>query len=416
MNENAPPGLHEWPRALSTYRADEGLRGIVQGVGCVRRQLGAQLEAQDIRRPLLVCGEHVQRSPAFAIVHDAIASGFSNAPLVFTGSRPHSPSDAIERGARLARDNGVDGFVAVGGSSSIDSAKGMAVLLATGIEHVAELAPPSLGGLSAAHDTPRGVSRIPVLTATTTLSYAEFFPFWGTRRADTGAKAGYGDSGAVSRTIFLDGELATTTPDTVWFETAVKSLDDALLVYLRSGGPEPYLDPLLLDGIRAVVHELPSSRVDASGVAASRQRVLTAMALTKFPAPRTQPGFASEWFARAVRYALGSLYGASHGVGTCIALTQGLCFHSAHTTARQATLAEALGLRAAGGAGGEVAATDLLVECFDELLASLGLPRSLDELGVTRMQLDEIVSYITETMPGLGTRAAVRAAVGSLHS
>jgi alcohol dehydrogenase class IV len=342
-----------------------------------------------------------------------VAAATGATPMVFAESRPHSPSEAIERGAQLAREHDVDGFIAVGGSSSIDSAKGMAVLLGTGTTLVRDLAPPAPGALAAAQDPAPGRARIPVFTATTTLSYAEFFPFWGTRRSDTGAKAGYGDHGVVSRTIFLDGELAASTPDVVWFETAVKSLDDALLVYLRSGGPEPFLDPLVLAGIRKGLTSLRSSRTDATGVAdpAARQQVLTAIALTKFPAPRTQPGFASEWFARAVRYALGSLYDASHGVGTCIALTQGLRFHAPDSAARQRALADALGLTPADT---DHEVTTALVTCFDDVLMSLALPRTLDDIGVTAQQLDEIVDYIAHTMPGLGARAAIDAAVREL--
>jgi alcohol dehydrogenase class IV len=405
----------EWPLAVSAYRFDAGFRGIVQGVGCVRERLGAELAAQQVARPLLVCGANVRRSPAFAIVREALEQAYGAPPLVFDGSSPHSPSGAIEAGARVALDNGVDGFVAVGGSSTIDSAKGMATLVGTGTSRVADLVPPPRGGLSDPATASPGQTRVPVLTATTTLSYAEFFPFWGTRRDDTGRKHGYGDQGAVSRTVFLDGEVASSTPDPVWFETGVKSLDDALLVHLRSGGPEPFLDPLSIAGIRGVIELLDASRSggDLVAGAAARQRVLTAMALTKYPAPRTQPGFAPDWFARAVRYALGSLYDLPHGVGTCIALTRGLRFHRADTAARQAQLAVSLGLRRASDDDRD--ATDLLVERFDTLLDSLGLARTLDALGITAEQVEEIVDDIVTSMPDLGPRDAIATAVGDLR-
>ena len=414
MNDEQLATRERWPTDVSTYRVDAGLRTIVQGVGCVRDRLGAELDAQHVRRPLIVCGENVRRSPAFITVCDAVESATGVAPRVFADSRPHSPSDAIEAGARFARGEGVDGIVAVGGSSSIDTAKGMAVLLATGIACVAELTAPSPGALSTANETPPGLARMPVFTATTTLSYAEFFAFWGTRRTDIGEKRGYGDHGVVSRTIFLDGEIAASTPDTVWFETAVKSLDDALLVYLRSSGAEPFLDPLLIAGIRGVIAHLHESAADPTGIAdaAARQRVLTAMALTKYPAPRTRAGFSSDWFARAVRYALGSLYALPHGVGTCIALTRGLRFHHAETAARQRTLALALGLR--DGVDDHDPA-DALVGAFADLLEPLGLARNFADVGLGDEQVAAIVDHIAKSMPGLGARDDIAAAVDQLR-
>lgn len=396
-----------WPIEVASHHVDPGWRAVIQGVGCVAARLPDELAAQGIERPLLVCGAQVARSPAFATLHETLHRALGRAPLVFDGSAPHSPSESIEAGAAVARARGVDAFVAVGGSSSIDAAKGMAVLLATGRARVADLQPPARGGLGAPMTAAPGVPRVPVLSATTTLSYAEFFPFWGTRLAATGAKAGYGDHGAVRRTIFLDGALAACTPDTVWFETAVKSLDDALLAHLRSTGDEPFLDPLLVAGIRGVVEHLPSSRAtgDPATDAARRQRVLTAMALTKYPAPRLRSGFPTDWFARAVRYALGSRLGASHGVGTCIAMAPGLAFHHADTATRQASLAAAL-----DAPDGDLAAH------LAAAIAPLGLARCLDELGVDDAQIELLVDDIVTSMPGLGSRAAVHAAVTGLRA
>jgi alcohol dehydrogenase class IV len=397
----------------SVFATDAGLHGIVHGRGCVREHLVAALDEQGVGRPLLVCGAQVRRTPVFDLASDLLAGRTrGRPPLVFDGSLPHSPSDAIEAGAELARSEGVDGIVAIGGSSSIDTAKGIAVLCATGTERVADLAPPGPGALSAPMRAAAGVHRVPVLTATTTLSYAEFFPFWGTRRSDLGTKRGYGDHGAVRRTIFLDGELAAHTPDTVWFETAVKSLDDALLVHLRSAGPEPYLDPLLLTGIRGVLADLlASARAPGAATAdpEARQRVLTAMALTKHPVPRLHGAITGDWFARAVRYALGSRHELSHGAGTCIALAEGLRFHRAHTLDRQRALLEALAPSGAPVAGDDP--TGPLTARISETLAPLPLPRTLADVGLDASHVDDLADDIASSMPGLGGRDAVAAAL-----
>ncbi|MFO0688597.1 MAG: iron-containing alcohol dehydrogenase [Myxococcota bacterium] len=165
---------------------------------------------------------------------------------VFTGSRPHTPCEVVDAGAAIARAARADAIVAVGGSAAVDCAKGIGVLLATGIPRVARLEPLDFRNLFAGGAAGAAVpTRLPLLAITTTLSFAEFLPFWGARDAEARRKRPYPDRGCLERTIFLDGALAAHTPDAPWLETGVKALDDALSAWCRATGPEPFLDPLL---------------------------------------------------------------------------------------------------------------------------------------------------------------------------
>ncbi|HEV8297605.1 MAG TPA: iron-containing alcohol dehydrogenase [Acidimicrobiales bacterium] len=387
-----------WPYDPAVFHTDAGLRAVITGIGCVRDHLAAELHAQGVARPLLLCGANVASSPAFAVVRAVAADNAA----VFTANAPHSPSDAIDAAARLAREHGADGIVAVGGSSAIDSAKGVAVLLATGCHHVAALTPPGPGAIG--HVVTRREPGVPVLTVTTTLSFAEFNPFWGTRRSDTGAKAGYTDYGRVVRTIFLDGAVAACTPEQVWNETAIKSLDDAFFELCLRTAAEPFLDPLLIAGIRGVIEHLP----DCAGTdaAEARQRVLLAMAATKLPLPRLSAARHRSWFARGVRYALGSVFDRSHGVGACIAIAEGLRFHLGESRSRQDLITREL-------AWGDDPV--VLADRIAALVRDLRLPTTFADAGIDGDDLARVVAYLGAMQPPIGPIDAVRAACDRLR-
>ena len=259
--------------SVSTFRVERGLRAVVCGVGAVRDRLAPEVDAQHIRRPMIVCGANVVRSPVLEIVGRALGRG----AILYDGSRPHTPVEAVDDGAALARANDVDGLIAIGGSSAIDCAKGIAVLLGTDTATVDGLAPATFGRLSEPSPaTPR--QRIGVVMVTTTLSFAEFLPFWGARHRDTARKVPYTDSNCVDRTVFLDGEVAVHTPDNIWNETAVKALDDSIAAFCRGDG-EPFSDPILVSAMR----QLTGSSSNASPIDYAERRQEDLRRVPAFP-------------------------------------------------------------------------------------------------------------------------------------
>ncbi|HEY2301173.1 MAG TPA: iron-containing alcohol dehydrogenase [Acidimicrobiales bacterium] len=379
---------------MTGFRTQPGLRGVMTGPDCVTSELAAELERQGVTRPLVVCGANVARSPVMATVREALAA----APLIFPGSLPHTPVETVDDGAEAGRAGRVDGLIAVGGSSAVDCAKGIAVLLATGHRHVADLTPAAFGRLGDPFDGAGGPP-VALLMVTTTLSFAEFLPFWGVRRTDLGRKVAYPDYGRVMRTVFLDGGVAAHTPDSVWAETGVKALDDAISAFCRSGQPEPFLDPILIQAIGDLIHGLPAS-LGSEGTDArrrSRQDVLTSTWMTKFPLPRLGPVTTTGWFSTAARHALGGVWALPHGVGSCVSLVEGLGFHASATGSRQAALATALGWAPPDNDGTQVGVR------LSELLDALGVPTRLGECGIAPDGLGPVIEHMLAESPQLGT-------------
>ncbi|MBY0401325.1 iron-containing alcohol dehydrogenase [Myxococcota bacterium] len=394
--------MTEAARLSTLFRPLPGLRAVVAGVGCVGEQLSAELDRQGIERPLLLCGESVARSQTLALVQNALG----RPATLYTGSRPHTPGDAVEASAALARAARADAIIAVGGSAAVDCAKGAAVLLQLGLERIAQLEPLDFSNLF--EHRPAGHAPLPLVAITTTLSFAEFLPFFGARDAGARRKRPYADHGCVERTIFLDGVLAAQTPDQPWLETGIKALDDAISAYCRASGPEPFLDPFLERAIADLVEWLPRSRagaaIDRAATAdpAARQRVLTACWMTKTPTPTFTPPAFRAWLSTALRHSLGAVCETRHGAASCVGLPEALRFHAEATRERQRRLALRLGWPAEGavplGAG------------LDALLEELGVPTRLAELGVAGDRLEEVAQAVFEEAPTLGDRHAIRAA------
>jgi alcohol dehydrogenase class IV len=385
-----------WPTTVSEYRAGaSGLIGVVAGIGAVRERLATVLANQGVERPMIVCGERVSQSDLLDLVRDALGDVWDAS--LFDGSRPHTPAETVGAGARAAREAKADALIAVGGSSAVDCAKGIAVLLATGRDDVRELAPAEYGKLGQRAGDTRATHPIPVICVTTTLSFAEFLPFWGARDAAAARKRPYMEDGHVARTVFLDGEVAVHTPSEVWCETGVKAIDDALMSYCRAADAEPFLDPVLVSAIGALGTLLPRSR-DA-GRTVERQHVFTAVWMTKFALPRLAGGPGGGWFSTTARHSLGAVLELPHGVGSCVALLPGLRYHAADTGERQAALA-----RAVSWCG------PTLVDGVAQLLDDLEVPTHLSDLGIDASRLDDVVAAMRDEAPWLGTPEALRAA------
>ena len=88
-----------WPTEISEFRPQESLKATISGLGAVEARLGSVLTGHGARRPMVVCGSNVVRSPAF----DKVVGALDTKPVVFDGVRPHTPVEAVQEGAAMSR-------------------------------------------------------------------------------------------------------------------------------------------------------------------------------------------------------------------------------------------------------------------------------------------------------------------------
>jgi maleylacetate reductase len=243
-----------------------------------------------VRRPLLITSKRWERLGL-------------QAARVFSGVRPHAPSDTVAAAKAAAAD--VDGLVALGGGSAIDTAK--AVSAATSL---------------------------PVVSVPTTYSGSEWTTIFGMRDEERGVKTG--GAGARPVGILYDVDLTLGLPETETGGTALNALAHcAEALYVRGRNPEA--DGEALAGAQLISGSLP--RVLADGADREARRRLLEGAMHAGAAL----GSAGLGLGHAMAQALGGRYGLPHGALNAVCLPPALRFNQPVAGEEIARFGEAMG-------------------------------------------------------------------------
>lgn len=284
---------------------------------------------------------------------------------VFGGLKPHTPFDVVlALAAEIGRAK-PDMIVAVGGGSALDAAK-IAALAAEGGagDREALLALRSVPGPKG-EMTASPVSRaVPIVAVPTTLSAAEFGMIGGATDTATGIKHIFRSDTLAPDVVLFDPWLAEATPRELWLSTGVRSLDHGIETVL-SRDANPFTDALALRGLALLSDGLRRSSGGQPGPAA-RHLCQQGVWLAACGIGRIRYGA-----SHGLGHQLGALAGVPHGLTSCVLLPAVLAYDEPVSAERQGWIAEAC------GSPGRPAA-----EAVRDLIASLGLPTRLSELGI----------------------------------
>jgi len=339
--------------------------------------LADELHALDVGRPLIVTDQGIVAAGLVAQVRTAVPS----ATPVFHDTPPNPTEDAVDAALAVYRDAGCDGLVAVGGGSSIDLAKGVA-LLATHdgtLEQYAAI----LGGMSKI--TPAVAPLVAVPTTAGTGSEVGRAALIALR---DGRKLGFIAPYMIPNTAICDPELTLGLPSGLTAATGMDALTHCIETFLSPRDNVP-ADAIALDGVARAVRWIEKAVADGTDRDARWNMMMASLqgGLT------FQKGLGA---VHAMSHPLGGLRDPvlHHGTLNAVILPAVLRFNVGHVGDKFARLAAAMGLPAGGD----------LAEAIEALNRRLGLPASLREMGVTddvipRMVEGAVADHSTATNP-----------------
>ncbi len=328
--------------------------------------LGDEADRLAMRRVMLVSGRRTAASPR---VIDAVAALGARVAVRFCDVPAHSDEDLVMAGVQAARDNNVDGLVAIGGGSASDTAKAIAIVLAEGgqiADHANVFHPPDRYDQKI---LPR--PKLPIIAVPMTASAAEVTPGLGIRARD-GHKLVFWDPNVVPRTIVLDAELCLDMPVAVLASTAMNAFAHCVEgLYSRVGNP--ISSGLALHGARLLCEALPAMAADPSDVAA-RGQVMAAAHLSGHVIANARVGL-----HHAICHGLGAIGGLSHGDANAIMLPHVMRYNAPAVAPQLAMLADAIGGDEARRPGIDPA--DVAIRAVEKLQRSAGVPVRLRDVG-----------------------------------
>lgn len=340
-------------------------------VGAGAAELAAEeLARLGISRAGIVASRSVAASEAFA----RWRAGLGGDHLLFTDVRAHTPRESVVDAGRTFADGGCDGVVSFGGGSAIDTAKGAALVLSTGIEEASQL--DRFVGGRAADGSPLpfalDAAPPPHVAIPTTLSGAAHTHSAGVTDEARGEKFLHINPALGPRSVLLDPLVTRETPTSLWTSTGVKALEHAV-ESLYSNALPALLQPLRMRAFTILSADLvPSVSGGASPdeLAACRARVLAAAGMSVFAWPSGPLGV-----SHALGHQAGATWHIRHGDSAAIFLPRALEFNAPAADGPLREMAYALGLSTEP-------ALPAILSRLDEVFSSLELPRRLSQIGV----------------------------------
>jgi maleylacetate reductase len=287
----------------------------------------------------------------------------------------HTPRIDVVTAANAARAAQADLLVGVGGGSITDAAKMVAICLGNAITDPAEMDAYRVT-VRADGSTLRPSYKPPAVASViipTTLSAGEFSALAGCTDTVRQVKEMYVHPQAAPRTVILDPAVTVHTPEWLWLSTGIRAVDHAV-EDLCSISSKPFSDGTSFHALRLLGRGLRAVKAEPKNLPARLDCQLGSWMSMIGGSAGVEKGA-----SHGIGHVLGGTAGVPHGYTSCVMLPHVMRFNYPVNAERQKLVSEAL------GRPGEPAA-----EVLAALIAELGLPRTLRDVGVSAELLDRI--------------------------
>lgn len=328
--------------------------------------LGDELKLLDVRRPLLVTDPGLVK---LGLVERALDSLPPDMQVTLFDQTPENPTeDAVDDALHAYADAGCDSVIGLGGGSSIDLGKGVA-LMAT---HR-----PPLESYAAIYGGMEKITRAvaPLVAIPTTAGTGSEVGRGTILTLKDGRKLGFLSRHLIPRVAICDPELTLSMPPQLTAATGMDAITHCIETYL-SPRDNPVAEAIALGGLRRASRNIRRAVEDGQDREARREMLWAAVmgGLT------FQKGLGA---VHAMSHPLGGLQEPRlhHGTLNAVILPSVLRFNAGHVGDKYQHLAEAMDLPPESD----------LAAAVEKLNQELGLPANLKEMGVPREVLPAMV-------------------------
>jgi alcohol dehydrogenase len=355
-----------------------GLSALMKGAGMVTRflpipqptllvgpgssaRLGQAVAGFGHAKVLIVTDAMIVKLGLLKGLTDALAEGGANY-AVFDEITPDAPIPLIERGIAFYRAQGCDAIVAVGGGSSMDAAKIIAVSIANPGKPLR-----SLAGYFKGLRNPVTVYAVPTTAGTgseVTVAAVMADP-------ERESKLVIVDTRIVPKMAALDPTLMTGLPPHITAATGMDALTHAVESFVGQWAT-PGTERLSLSAVGLIFENLRTAWHDGGNLEA-REKMALASTYAGMAFTRANVGY-----VHAIAHQFGGKYHTPHGLANAIMLPHVLKFSAPAITARLARLA--VGARLGTSREREDALAQRFLDAVVELNHDLGIPAHLDAL------------------------------------
>lgn len=365
------------PIGAATYIQTATERVLIGGPAA--HAIAAEAERLNANRVFLLVSRSLnQNTDEIEKIKKALGARFAG---LYDGMPAHGPRSAVLAAAAAAREVKADLIVSVGGGSVTDAAKVMSICLKHNLKTHEDMEPFHMFVNEAGQVTNPAFEGpdVRVICVPTTLSGGEFNTLSGCTDERIKLKQGYEHRMMAPIAIVLDPAITRHTPEWLWLSTGVRALDHAIET-LGSFQSNYFCDSMAESALKLLGEGLARVKAD-KGDLDGRLKCQIGAWQSMIPVIAGVP----MGISHATGHALGGTFDVPHGHTSCVMAPYALAYNASVNGERQKRISAAL------GASGEAAHI-----VTDRLIRSLGMPRSLGEVGVTEKDLPVLAGAIMQ--------------------
>ncbi|MCK4795325.1 MAG: iron-containing alcohol dehydrogenase [Desulfobacteraceae bacterium] len=343
---------------------------IILGTGATK-QVGIESKALGGKKALIVTDPGVVKAGLIDGVQESLESEKINSGI-FDQVEAEPPARIVDECAQIARREGYDIIIGIGGGSSLDAAKGVSIM-AINKGKVLDYAGTDLV-------TKKGLPKILLPTTGGTGSEVTRV-FVVTDEAENTKKVIYSNYNLADVAI-IDPVLTISMPPVVTADTGIDALIHAIETYV-SVNATPFSDILAIEAINLIAHNLPIAYAKGSNIEA---RYNMALAASLAGLAFTSGGLGA---VHGLAYVLGTEYHMSHGRSNAIMLPHVMDYNKIGNLNKYAQIAQAMGENIKGLSSYEAA--EKSVDASKKLLEAVNISIKLPDYGIRKEDLPKLV-------------------------